>query len=278
MSIEPTALTLKLRSGSVRAHVFGREGASLTLCVHGLSANSRSFDYLGEALASDARRLVALDLRGRGWSDITGAGTYGWASHARDVLELATALGAERFDYVGHSMGAFVGMELARRAAARVSRMVLIDAVGTPEPAALPPILAAVKRLGTVHENADAYVATVQRLGTVDPWSAYWERHYRYDLVEARGGVRARTDAGAVLEDIAYASTQTPRAMWAAMAFRCLLVRSARPLGAGFVVSERDRDLFVARAPRASAVDVDANHYGVMTHADTAAAIGRFLQ
>jgi hypothetical protein len=28
---------------------------------------------------------------------------------------------------------------------------------------------------------------------------------------------------------------------------------------------------------RAKAIDIDANHYGVMTHADTAAAIARFM-
>lgn len=272
-------LSLPLPSGTLRAHRFGPAGAPLVLCVHGLSANSRSFDFLAESLASSERSVVAIDLRGRGWSEVTRPGTYGWASHARDVLAAAEALGAMQFDFVGHSMGAYIGLEVARQAAARVRRMVLIDAIGLPEAASMPPILGAVRRLGSVHADPDAYVAAVQRLGTVVPWSTYWDRHYRYDLVPARGGVTPRTNASAVLEDIAYASTQQPYRMWGSLAMPSLLLRAARPLGqsSGFIVSAADRDRFVAEVRGARAVDIDANHYGIITHADAAKEVKRFL-
>jgi pimeloyl-ACP methyl ester carboxylesterase len=273
----PVELTLELTSGSFRAHSFGPEGGRLTLCVHGLSANSRSYDFLGEELAGDDRRVVAIDLRGRGFSAITGVGSYGWRNHARDMLEAATKLGAERFDYIGHSMGAFIGMEVARMAPERVERLVLLDAVGIPEAASLVPILAAVQRLGAVHADADTYVATVKNLGTVTPWSPVWDTHYRYDLVPAQGGVRARTDHAAVLEDMAYAATQQPRAFWPKLTMRTLLVRSGRPIGQGFIVSASDRAEFLRAAPRSEAVDVDANHYGIITHPRTAAAIRSFF-
>ena len=276
-SSSPEALSLRVSSGSLRAHRFGSPSGTLTLCVHGLSSNSRSFDFLGEALSGTGRCVVALDLRGRGFSDVTGPGTYGWANHARDVLEVARGFGTERFDYVGHSMGAFIGMEVARRAEGRLGKLVLIDALGTPEPASLVPILAAAKRLGAVHRDADAYIAAVRGLGTVEPWSPYWERHYRYDLVPSGAGVSPRTDRDAVVEDLVYAGTQHPDSMWPSIAADCLLVRSGRALGGGFIVRESDRDRFVAEAPRRAAVEVDANHYGVMTHEQTRAAVVRFL-
>ena len=277
MSTHARAIELALTSGRLRAHRFGPAGGPLTLCVHGLSANSRSFDFLGPALAADGRSVVALDLRGRGWSDVTGLGTYGWRNHARDVLEAATALGAERFAYVGHSMGAFIGLEVARQAPARVERVALVDAIGLPEPASLLPILAAVQRLGSVHADADAYVAAVQRLGIITPWGPVWEAHYRYDLVPAPGGVRPRTDRAAVLEDMTYGATQVPRAFWPDLTMPSLLVRAGVPLGAGFIVSAGDRDDYLRRVPRAQALDVDANHYAVMTHPATAAALRSFL-
>jgi hypothetical protein len=56
-----------------------------------------------------------------------------------------------------------------------------------------------------------------------------------------------------------------------------LLVRAARPLGGGFIVSEGDRDAFVATAPRARAAEVDANHYGVVMHEESGRQIERFL-
>ena len=277
MPTTPAPLTLQLSSGRFRAHSFGPETGRLTLCVHGLSANSRSFDFLGAELASDDRRVVAIDLRGRGFSEITGPGTHGWRNHARDLLEAAAHLGAARFDYVGHSMGAFIGMEVATAAPDRVENLVLIDAVGVPEAASLAPILAAVQRLGNSHADADAYVAKVKSLGTIVPWGPVWETHYRYDLIAASGGVRPRTDHAAVLEDIAYAATQQPRDHWPRLTMRTLLVRAGLPLGAGFIVSAEDRAGFLRAAPRAEAVDIEANHYGVIAHPGTAAAIRSFL-
>ena len=277
MPDQPRAIELDLPSGRIRAHRFGPDGGKLTLCVHGLSANSRSYDFLGPELAAQGRSVVAIDLRGRGWSAITGLGTYGWHNHARDVLDAATALGAERFDYVGHSMGAFIGLELARKAAGRVERTVLIDALGLPEPASLIPILAAVQRLGSLHPDADAYVSAVRSLGTVTPWGPVWESHYRYDLIPVEGGVRPRTDRAAVFEDMTYGATQFPRALWPALTMPTLLVRAGIPLGAGFIVSAGDREDFLRRVPNSQAVDVDANHYGIMTHPGTAAAIRSFL-
>ena len=272
----PKALSFAVPSGTLRAQRFG-DAKALTICVHGLSANSCSFGRLGETQESKDRSVVALDLRGRGLSDVTAAGTYGWANHARDVLAVADSLGAERFDYVGHSMGAYIGMALATQAAERVRRMVLIDAVGLPEPASLVPIAAAVRRLGAVHASAEAYIDAVRKLGTIEPWSSYWERHYRYEIVSTPGGVRSRTDSSAVLEDMVYASTQSPRALWAALSMETLLVRAGRPLGGGFIVSASDRDDFVKAAARARAIEIDANHYGVVMHEETGLQIASFL-
>ena len=277
MPNQPRELELELTSGRIRAHRFGPDDGKLVLCVHGLSANSRSFDFLAEELANDGRSIVAIDLRGRGWSTISGIGTYGWRNHAADVLEAATVLGAETFDYVGHSMGAFIGMEVARQAPARVARLVLIDAIGMPEPSALIPILAAVQRLGSTHADAEAYVSAVKRLGIITPWSSVWESHYRYDLVPVSSGVRPRTDRNAVLEDMAYGATQTPRAFWPDLTMKTLLLRSGIPLGDGFIVSVQDQADFVHRAPLARAVEIAANHYGIMTHEKTAASIRSFL-
>jgi len=89
--------------------------------------------------------------------------------------------------------------------------------------------------------------------------------------------VRARTDHGAVLEDMAYGATQHPPSLWPYLSMKSLLVRAARPLGRGFIVSESDKKRFVESVARGSAVDVDANHYGVMTHPTTASAVRSFL-
>ncbi len=151
-------IDLHLDSGTLHAESRGAASGALAVCVPGLSANLRGFDFIAERTAGRTRRVVALDLRGRGQSEVTAPGTYGWVSHARDVLGVADALGAASFDVVGQSMGAIVAMEIARLAPERVRSVVLIDACGVPDPATGPLIRAAVERLGTVYPSLAAYL------------------------------------------------------------------------------------------------------------------------
>ncbi len=273
------ALDLQLPLGRIHAEQRGPSGAPLILCIPGLSANLRGFDFLAEALGSDYR-VVALDLRGRGLSEVTGPGTYGWPAHADDVLAVADRLGAASFGVLGQSMGAFVAMEVAGRAPERLRSAVLLDACGLPDPITVAPIRAAVERLGTVYPSVESYLAIVQQLGTVRPWSAYWERYFRYELADVPGGVRARSDRAAVTEDADYGERQDPRPLWTSLSMPVLVVRATQPLlgETGFIVPEAERDAFLAAVRSAELVEVDGNHYGVNTHPDTAAAIRAFLQ
>ena len=121
---------IQLTSGALHVESNGDPRGRLVLCVHGLSANCRSFDRLVPVLTGAGHHVVAMDLRGRGRSDITPPGSYGWDSHVRDLLDIAERYGADSFDVVGHSMGGFIGMSLAAQYPQQCSRLVLIDAVG----------------------------------------------------------------------------------------------------------------------------------------------------
>ncbi|MBV9577712.1 MAG: alpha/beta hydrolase [Chloroflexi bacterium] len=279
-----TEFDLDLASGRLHAQRFGPTSAPLVVCVPGLSANMKSFDFLGERLAAAGTvQVVALDLRGRGRSDVTPPGTYGWRAHARDVLAAATALGAQRFSIIGHSMGAFVALSAACLDSERLERLVLIDAAGVPDPSTAPLISAAVARLGSTYPSVDAYLGQVKQIGTVSPWSDYFERYLRYELVDAadgHGGVRARSSRDAVLEDAAeFSPARDIYALWRCIRQPVLLLRAGRELlpGQGYILSEHDRDRFARDVPSATVVEVDANHYGIITAEATAHAIARFL-
>ncbi len=273
-----TELDLALPSGRIHAERRGILGTPLVIGVPGLSANLRGFDFLAERLAI-THTVVAVDLRGRGLSEATAPGTYGWPGHARDVIAVADAVGALRFSLLGQSMGAAVAMEAARLAPGRLEAMVLIDACGQPDPSTAAPIRASVERLGAVYPSLEGYLALVRQLGTVRPWSPYWERYFRYELEEVPGGVRARSQRAAVLEDADYGEVHDPGELWPFLTMPVLLVRATQPLVGerGFVVPESVRDAFVAAVPSATVVEVDGNHYGVNTHPDTAEATAHFL-
>lgn len=161
-------------------------------------------------------------------------------------------------------MGAFVSMQAAALAAGRIRRLVLIDGVGAPEPAVLPPILAAAQRVDAVYPSAEAYCERIRRQGAAQPWEELWKDHYLYELEAVPGGVRPRTSIAAVLEDAADGARQDPRLFWPLLRMPTLLVRAARPLlpGTGFVVAAALRDAFLSAVPAAEAVEIDANHYG----------------
>lgn len=275
----PVAFQLSLSNGTLSALRFGQAGRPLVLCVPGLSANAWSFGLIGTALADQGYEVVALDLRGRGHSAITAPGTYGWPNHARDILEAASLLGAEQFDLVGHSMGAFISMNTVALAASRVRRLALIDAVCPPEAAALPPIIRGLSRLEQRYDSADTYVAGVKNAGVVTPWDATWDQHYRYELVQEEDGVRPRTSSAAVREDLTYGGEHDASTFWSALKGPVLLLRATEPMSpqGERLINERDAERFAHAVPHALCTDVEANHYGVMTHPQTLQSLRAFF-
>ena len=277
---------LQLPSGRVRAKRHGSKDAPLVVGIPGLSANLVSFDFTGERLAGDDLQLVALDLRGRGLSEVTGPGTYGWINHAADVFAAADALGAAKFSVIGHSMGGAVAMTMARQDGARLEKVVLVDILGAPDVRAAGPIAAAVARLGAVYPSVEGYLELVRAIGTVEPWSEYWERYFRYELKETEGGVTARSNAAAVLEDsafgggaLSFGTDSTIYSLWKYLTMPALLVRAQREILAGFghIVTAEDAERFQREVPAARVVEGDANHYSGATSEATVAAIKEFL-
>ena len=195
---------ISVASGRLRVRRWGAADAPAVVCVPGLSANLCGFDRLAEQLAGDTLQLLAIDLRGRGRSEVTGPGTYGWRNHAHDVLAVADAAGAPSFAVIGQSSGAAIAMTCAQLAPSRIRQLVLVDLAGSPDQRALGPVVASVSRLGTVYPSAQAAIEQIKQIGIIPGWDEYWDRYFGYELREVNGGVTAATDRGAVLEDLGY--------------------------------------------------------------------------
>lgn len=119
---------------------WGDPAAPVVLCVHGLTRNARDFDALANALAAD-RRVIALDVAGRGRSGwLVDATRYSPPVYAAHVLAFLAALGLDRVDLVGTSMGGIIGMALASLDPSPISKLVLNDVGGLVPKASLEPI------------------------------------------------------------------------------------------------------------------------------------------
>ena len=270
---------IQLTSGALHVESNGDPLGRLILCVHGLSANCRSFDRFVPVLDEAGHHVVTMDLRGRGRSEITPAGSYGWDSHVRDLLEIAELYGADSFDVIGHSMGGFIGMSLADQYPRRCSRLVLIDAVGEPEPSALLPITKSISRLGRTYPSAPDVLSHMRAAGTIAPWDEFWDSYFEWELEPVDNTVRIRTDLAAVSEDSAYASTHDVYELWPRLRCPVLLVRASRPMvpGGGLVVSRADAERFATEARDARVVDVDTDHYSILISPPAISAVERFV-
>jgi 3-oxoadipate enol-lactonase len=272
-------LDVDLPAGRVHVEERGDAGAPLAICVHGLSGNLRSFDFLAERLVAARRRVACVDLRGRGRSEVTPPGSYGIEAHARDVLALASALGAERYDHVGWSLGALVGIVAAARAPERVRTLGLLDHAGAMDPAAVDAVRAALARLDVVVPDPEAYVAAIRDAGVVQPWSEVWEGVYRYELGRADGGWSPTTDRDACLEDLAeIVEIDAIPLLWRSLSTPAALVRCTLPINGGLIVPAYVRDAIRAAVPGLRLVELEHNHYGLMTDERTAGALLDLLE
>ncbi|MDX3936627.1 alpha/beta hydrolase [Stenotrophomonas sp.] len=104
-------------------------GGQRVLALHGWLDNAASFVPLAAQLPG--LELVAIDLPGHGHSAHLPPGTqYNTPGAICHVLEVADALGWDRFVLLGHSMGAGIASLTAAAAPERVERLIAIEALG----------------------------------------------------------------------------------------------------------------------------------------------------
>jgi pimeloyl-ACP methyl ester carboxylesterase len=102
-------------------------GDDVVLCLHGWPQHWYEWRHLMPALA-DRHRVLALDLRGFGWSDAPRDG-YEKEEMATDVLAVLDELGLERVKLVGHDWGGWIGFLLCLRAPQRFERFLALNIV-----------------------------------------------------------------------------------------------------------------------------------------------------
>jgi pimeloyl-ACP methyl ester carboxylesterase len=100
-------------------------GDDVVLCLHGWPQHWYEWRHLMPALA-DSHRVLALDLRGYGWSDAPKDG-YEKENLADDVLAVLDELGLERVKLVGHDWGGWIGFLLALREPQRFERYLSLN-------------------------------------------------------------------------------------------------------------------------------------------------------
>ena len=167
----------------------------------GLTNNAHSFDGLIHAGLNKERRVLALDLRGRGLSDKPDTG-YGMADHTADVMGLLDTLGLDQVVLGGHSYGGMLALYMAAEYPERFSKLVIIDsAISWPSGTGdlLKPSL---DRLDKVFPSWHAYLNLAKGMPFLDGyWDQYIEAHYRADVeIRSDGSVKPHTPRKVIRE------------------------------------------------------------------------------
>lgn len=118
----------RVRARGIDFHVAeAGAGDDVVLCLHGWPQHWYEWRHLMPALA-DRHRVLAMDLRGCGWSDAPRDG-YEKEDMATDVLAVLDELGLERVKLVGHDWGGWIGFLLGLRAPQRFQRFLAFNIV-----------------------------------------------------------------------------------------------------------------------------------------------------
>lgn len=158
------------------------------IAIHGLTRNSADFEGVAQRIAALGRRVLSVDVRGRGRSDrAPDPMTYRPDVYARDVLALMDQAGIGCALFLGTSMGGLITMATALAAPDRVAGAVLNDIGPEVAPEGLARIAAYAGQKVEIASWADA-AAYARRInaqalphyGDAD-WDAFARRTFRED-------------------------------------------------------------------------------------------------
>lgn len=253
------------------------------ICLHGLTRNAADFDELAPMLARQGRRVLALDVRGRGDSarDPNPA-NYHPITYAGDVAKLMHDLGMARAVFVGTSMGGLITMTLAMRSLDLVAAAVLNDIGPIMAPAGLARIAGYAGKARSVGtwEEAAAYVRDINQGAFPANPSDEWDKWARRAFAEDTGGSLSLRYDPMIAAGLNTGKVR-PTSMMARLAFKrlarhrpTLLIRGAL----SDLVEDGQADYMRRTAPGMQYAEVpNVGHAPMLTEPAAQLALQRFL-
>lgn len=171
----------------------GPDGKLPVVCIPGLTRNSADFEEVAPWIASLGRRVLAVDLRGRGRSSWAGDPTrYKPAQYADDIARLIRAIGTKQAIFAGTSLGGLVTMALAAGKHRKLISGAVLNDVGPKIGAAGIARIASYVGKGAPVRTWDDAAGYAERINAI-AFPMYgreeWQRFARRMFKEGDGGV-----------------------------------------------------------------------------------------
>lgn len=253
------------------------------ICIHGLTRNSSDFEEVAPWIASLGRRVLAVDVRGRGHSAYDpDPSHYNPMVYAGDVIKLAHDLGITRAVFIGTSMGGLITMTLAMRRPKLIAAAVLNDIGPALSPRGLERIATYVGKGQTPRSWAEAadYTRSINECAFPSNTDEDWHKWARRAFVETDAGQLAMRYDPNIAVPIK-AGKVKPSSMMARYAFRRLA--RARPTlvirGAlSDLIEPEQVAMMRAAAPSMQFAEVpDVGHAPMLMEAEAREALRAFL-
>lgn len=150
--------------------LWGKDNLQTIVCVHGLTGNSRDFEYVGKYLSERGYRVAALDVAGRGESAYyNNHNDYNFDQYINDINLFLKDIGCntpQSCDWIGVSMGGLLGFRFAGIENSPVRRLILSD-VGPEVPQFDLDFISKVIKIDPVYDTPDQAVPFLKMaLGT----------------------------------------------------------------------------------------------------------------
>ena len=262
------------------------EGAAARLpviCIHGLTRNSADFDELAPELAAMGRRVIAVDVRGRGHSaHDPNPDNYNPVVYAADIVKLMAELQLPRAVFVGTSMGGLITMTLAARRLDLIAAAVLNDIGPVMSLRGLQRIAGYAGRCNAVASwvDAAAYLRDINACAFPANSDAEWDKWARRAFEQKDDGQLALRYDPKIATAIQTGKLR-PTSLAARMAFRRLARRRPTLLVRGALsdlVERSQADWMRKAAPELQYAEVpDVGHAPMLTEPEALDAIRAFL-
>lgn len=252
------------------------------ICIHGLTRNSADFEDVAPWIAGQGRRVIAVDVRGRGNSDYDPQPErYTPAVYVNDIVKLARDLGIARAVFVGTSMGGLITMTLALRKSELIAAAVLNDVGPALSPRGLARIASYTGR-GEEFENweqAAGYIRSINEVAFPANTAAEWERWARRAFREDGSKLAMRYDANIAVP--IRANKLKAASMVAQFAFRRLARRRPTLLirgGLSDLIEQEQVNAMRAAAPHMQFAEIpDIGHAPMLSEPAAQEALRGFL-
>lgn len=235
----------------LHVHEWGEPRGEPLVCLHGVTGYAGVYQRLAEERWSE-HRVLAFDLRGHGRSGWEPPWTF--ATHVADLVETAEALGVSTANWVGHSFGGRLVLELAAAHSRLVRRAALLD----PAIQLLPQVAhdaANFERREPVYGSVEEYIQE-RALSYPDSPRAAMEHEAAQHLEQQRDGtLRRRTCQAAAVSIYGELASDPPAT--STLAAETLLLHAP---AYGLVHAEHVETYRVALGDRLRVVEVPGMH------------------